>query len=156
MTLAESSEAIIYGFNARPDAPARAAAKKLAIDTRTFSIIYELLDDVESLLVGELTPEEVEQFLGVADVREVFRAPRLGLVAGSYVTEGSVNRNARARLVRDGVVVYDGRIVSLRRFKDDVQTVATGFECGIGLAKFKDIKVGDTIESYEVLEVART
>ncbi len=156
VTLAEASEAIIYGFNARPDAPARAAAKKLAIDTRTFSIIYELLDDVESLLVGELSPEEVEKFLGVAEVREVFRAPRLGLVAGSYVTEGSIGRNARVRLVRDGVVVYDGRIVSLRRFKDDVQTVATGFECGIGLAKFKDIKVGDTIESYEVREVART
>jgi translation initiation factor IF-2 len=156
VTLAEASNAIIYGFNARPDAPARAEAKKSAIDIRTFSIIYELLDDVESLLVGELSPEEVENFLGVADVREVFRAPRLGMVAGSYVTEGSINRNAQARLVRDGVVVYDGRIVSLRRFKDDVQTVATGYECGIGLAKFRDIKVGDTIESYEVREVART
>jgi translation initiation factor IF-2 len=156
VTLAEASDAIIYGFNARPDAPARAEAKKSAIDIRTFSIIYELLDDVESLLVGELSPEEVEQFLGVAEVREVFRAPKLGSVAGSYVTEGSINRNARARLVRDGVVVYQGTIVSLRRFKDDVQTVATGFECGIGLAKFKDIKVGDTIESFEVREIART
>lgn len=156
VTLAEASDAIIYGFNSRPDAPARSEAKKTAIDIRTFSIIYELLDDVESLLVGELTPEEVEQFLGVAEVREVFRAPRLGHVAGSYVTEGSISRNARARLVRDGVVVYNGSIVSLRRFKDDVQTVATGYECGIGLAKFKDIKVGDTIESYEVREIART
>ncbi len=156
VTLAEASDAIIYGFNARPDAPARAEAKKSAIDIRTFSIIYELLDDVESLLVGELSPEEVEQFLGVAEVREVFRAPRLGSVAGSYVTEGSISRNARARLVRDGVVVYAGSIVSLRRFKDDVATVATGFECGIGLSKFKDIKVGDTIESFEVREIART
>jgi translation initiation factor IF-2 len=156
VTLAEASDAIIYGFNSRPDAPARAEAKKTAIDIRTFSIIYELLDDVESLLVGELSPEEIEQFLGVAEVREVFRAPRLGSVAGSYVTEGSINRNARARLVRDGVVVYDGAIVSLRRFKDDVQTVATGFECGIGLSKFRDIKVGDTIESFEVREIART
>jgi translation initiation factor IF-2 len=156
VTLAEASNAIIYGFNSRPDAPARSEAKKTAIDIRTFSIIYELLDDVESLLVGELIPEEVEQFLGVAEVREVFRAPRLGQVAGSYVTEGSISRNARVRLVRDGVVVYDGSIISLRRFKDDVQNVATGFECGIGLAKFKDIKVGDTIESYEVREIART
>jgi translation initiation factor IF-2 len=156
VTLAEASDAIIYGFNSRPDAPARAEAKRTSIDIRTFSIIYELLDDVESLLVGELTPEEVEQFLGVAEVREVFRAPRLGSVAGSYVTEGSINRNARARLVRDGVVVYDGTIVSLRRFKDDVQNVATGFECGIGLSKFRDIKVGDTIESFEVREIART
>jgi translation initiation factor IF-2 len=156
VTLAEASDAIIYGFNARPDAPARAEAKKSAIDIRTFSIIYELLDDVESLLVGELSPEEVEQFLGVAEVREIFRAPKVGLVAGSYVTEGSINRNARARLVRDGVVVYDGSIVSLRRFKDDVQTVAVGYECGIGLAKYKDIKVGDMIESFEVREIART
>ena len=156
VTLAEASGAIIYGFNARPDASARAAAKESAIDIRTFSIIYELLDDVESLLVGELSPEEVENFLGVAEVRQVFRAPRLGAVAGSYVTEGSINRNARARLVRDGVVVYDGTIVSLRRFKDDVQTVATGYECGIGLANFRDIKEGDTIESYEVREVARS
>ena len=156
VALAEASDAIIYGFNSRPDAPARAAAKKSSIEIRTFSIIYELLDDIESLLVGELTPEEVEQFLGVAEVREVFRAPRLGSVAGSYVTEGSINRNARVRLVRDSVVVYEGTIVSLRRFKDDVQTVATGFECGIGLSKFKDIKVGDTIESFEVREIART
>lgn len=156
VTLAEASGAVIYGFNARPDASARAAAKEAGIDIRTFSIIYELLDDIESLLVGELSPEEIERFLGVAEVRQVFRAPRLGLVAGSYVTEGSINRNARARLVRDGVVVYDGTIVSLRRFKDDVQTVATGYECGIGLANFRDIKEGDTIESYEVSEVART
>lgn len=156
VALAEASDAIIYGFNSRPDAPARAGAKKSSIEIRTFSIIYELLDDIESLLVGGLTPEEVEQFLGVAEVREVFRAPRLGSVAGSYVTEGSINRNARVRLVRDSVVVYEGTIVSLRRFKDDVQTVATGFECGIGLSKFKDIKVGDTIESFEVREIART
>ena len=154
--LAEASDAIIYGFNARPDAQARAAAKEAGIDIRTFSIIYELLDDVEELLVGELDPEEVESFLGVADVRATFRAPRFGIVAGCYVTEGEINRNARARLVRDGVVVYDGRIASLRRFKDDVQPVATGFECGIGLENFRDIKEGDTIESYEVREVART
>ena len=154
--LAEASEAVIYGFNARPDAPARAAAKESGIDIRTFAIIYELLEDVEQLLVGELAPEEVENFLGVAEVRATFRAPRYGLVAGSYVTEGVINRNARARLVRDGVVVYDGKIASLRRFKDDVQQVQAGFECGIGLENFRDIKEGDTIESYEVRQVART
>jgi translation initiation factor IF-2 len=154
--LAEASDAVIYGFNARPDAPARNAAKEAGIDIRTFSIIYELLDDVEQLLVGELAPERVETFLGVAEVRATFRAPRYGLVAGCYVTEGVINRNARARLVRDGVVVYEGRIASLRRFKDDVQQVQTGFECGIGLENFRDIKEGDTIESYEVREVART
>jgi len=154
--LAEASDAVIYGFNARPDAQARSAAKDEGIDIRTFSIIYELLDDVEQLLVGELTPEEVESFLGVAEVRATFRAPRYGTIAGSYVTEGTISRNARARLVRDGVVVYDGRIASLRRFKDDVQSVANGFECGIALENFRDIKDGDTIESYEVREVART
>ncbi len=156
VTLAEASEAIIYGFNVRPDSGARKAAKERGIDIRTFAIIYELLEDVEGLLVGELVPEEVESFLGVADVRATFRAPRYGMVAGCYVTEGEINRNARARLVRDGVVVYDGRITSLRRFKDDVPTVAAGFECGIGLENFRDIKEGDTIESYEVREVART
>jgi translation initiation factor IF-2 len=154
--LAEASEALIYGFNARPDASARAAAKDAGIDIRTFSIIYELLDDIESMLVGELAPDEVESFLGVAEVRATFRAPRFGLVAGCYVTEGSINRNARARLVRDGVVVYDGRIASLRRFKEDLQNVQTGYECGIGLANFRDVKEGDTIESYEVKEIART
>jgi translation initiation factor IF-2 len=154
--LAEASEAVIYGFNVRPDAGARRAAADRGIDIRTFAIIYELLEDVELLLVGELEPEEVESFLGVASVRATFRAPRFGLIAGCYVTEGSINRNARARLVRDGVVIYDGRIASLRRFKDDVPTVNAGFECGIGLENFRDIKEGDTIESYAVREVART
>ncbi len=154
--LAEASEAIIYGFNVRPDSAARSAAKERGIDIRTFAIIYELLNDVEAMLVGELEPEEIEAFLGVAEVRATFRAPRYGLVAGCYVTEGEINRNARARLVRDGVVTYDGRITSLRRFKDDVATVNAGFECGIGLENFRDIKEGDTIESYEIKEVART
>jgi translation initiation factor IF-2 len=156
ITLADASDAIVYGFNVRPDAGARRGAKEAAIDIRTFSIIYELLEDVENVLVGELAPEEIETFLGVADVRAVFRAPRFGFVAGCYVTEGEINRNARARLVRDGVVIYDGTIASLRRFKDDVATVAVGFECGIGLQNFRDVKDGDTIESYEVKEVART
>ena len=156
VTLAEASEAIVYGFNSRPDAGARSAAKDRAIDIRTFPIIYELLEDIESLLVGELAPEEVETFLGSAEVRATFRSPRFGTIAGSYVTDGEINRNAKARLVRDGVVVYDGRIASLRRFKDDVATVNSGFECGIGLENFRDIKEGDFIESYEIRQVART
>ncbi len=156
LMLAEASNSIVYGFNVRPNAGARKASKSAGIDIRTFSVIYELLEDIEALLVGELAPEEVEDFLGVADVRAVFRAPRFGLVAGCLVTEGEIQRNAKARLVRDGVIVYDGRITSLRRFKDDVSSVANGFECGIGLENFRDIKEGDTIESYEVREVART
>ncbi len=154
--LAEASEAVVYGFNVRPDGGARKAAKEQGIDIRTFAIIYELLDDVEALLVGRLAPESVETLLGVAEVRATFRAPRFGTVAGCYVSEGTINRNARARLVRDGVVVYDGTIASLRRFKDDVPSVATGFECGIGLENFRDVKEGDSIESYEVQEVARS
>ncbi|MEA2024049.1 MAG: translation initiation factor IF-2 [Actinomycetota bacterium] len=154
--LAEASEAVIYGFNSRPDASARNAAKEAGIEIRTFAIIYELLDDIESMMVGELAPDEVETFLGVAEVRATFSAPRFGLVAGCYVTEGSINRNARARVVRDGVVVHDGRISSLRRFKEDVQHVQVGYECGIGIANFRDVKDGDTIESYEVKEIART
>ena len=156
MMLADATNAIVYGFNVRPDAGARNAAKEAGLDIRTFSVIYELLEDVEALLVGELAPEEVEALLGVADVRAVFRVPRFGFVAGCYVTEGEIRRNTRTRLVRDGVVVYDGRVASLRRFKDDVASVAAGFECGIGLENFRDVKEGDTIESYEVKEVART
>jgi len=154
--LAEATESIVFGFNVRPDAKARRAAEAAGIEVRTYRVIYELLDDVEAMLVGRLSPEEVERLLGSAEVRETFRAPRFGMVAGSYVTEGEINRGARVRLVRDGVVVYDGSIGSLRRFKDDVRSVASGFECGIGLDNFRDIKQGDVLESYEVREVART
>ena len=154
--LAEATESVVFGFNVRPDAKARRAAEAAGIEVRTYRVIYELLDDVEAMLVGRLSPEEVERLLGSAEVRETFRAPRFGTIAGSYVTEGEFNRGARVRLVRDGVVVYDGSIGSLRRFKDDVRSVASGFECGIGLDNFRDIKQGDVLESYEVQEVART
>jgi translation initiation factor IF-2 len=154
--LAEATESVVFGFNVRPDANSRRAAESAGVEVRTYRVIYELLDDMEAMLVGKLAPEEVENILGIAEVRATFRAPRFGLVAGSYVTEGEVTRGARARLVRDGVVVYDGRIGSLRRFKDDVRTVAAGFECGIGLENYRDIKEGDVIEAYDVREVART
>ena len=154
--LAEATESVVFGFNVRPDAKARRAAEVAGIEIRTYRIIYELLDDVEAMLVGRLSPEEVERLLGSAEVRQTFRAPRFGTIAGCFVTEGEINRGARVRLVRDGVVVYDGSIGSLRRFKDDVRSVASGFECGIGLDNFRDIKQGDVLESYEVREVART
>ncbi len=154
--LADATEAVIFGFNVRPDSKARKAAAEAGIEIRTYRIIYELLDDVEAMLVGRLSPESVEQLLGTAEVRATFRAPRFGTVAGSYVTEGEINRGARVRLVRDGAVVYDGTIGSLRRFKDDVRSVAVGFECGIGLDNFRDVKEGDILETYEVREVART
>jgi translation initiation factor IF-2 len=156
VTLAMASDAIIVGFNVRPDGGARELAEKEGVDIRTYRVIYDAIDDIKSALSGLLKPEERERVLGEAEVRQTFRVPRLGLIAGSYMRSGTIRRNARARLVRDGVVVYDGRVASLRRFKDDVSEVREGFECGIGLENFQDIKDGDIIEAYEVEEVARS
>jgi len=153
--LADASQAIIIGFGVRPDSKSRKAAEAAGVEVRTYQIIYELLDDIEQMLVGSLAPDEVEDILGVAEVRATFRAPRLGLIAGSFVTEGEITRGGKIRLIRDGVVVYDGKVASLRRFKDDARTVASGFECGIGLENFRDIKDGDILEAYEIREVAR-
>ena len=154
--LAEVTDAIVIGFAVRPDPKARKLAEQTGIEIRTYRIIYELLDEVEQMLVGRLAPTEEESVRGSAEVRALFRVPRLGVVAGCYVTEGEILRGARARLLRDSVVVYDGTVGSLRRFKEDVRQVAAGFECGIGLAGFNDIKEGDLIEVYEVREVPRT
>jgi translation initiation factor IF-2 len=154
--LADTTGAVVFGFNVRPDAKARKAAEAAGVEVRTYRIIYELLDDVEAILVGRLAPEEVETVLGTAEVRATFRAPRFGTIAGCYVTEGEITRRSRVRLLRDGVVVYDGTVGSLRRFKDDVRSVSAGFECGIGLDNYRDIKEGDVIEAFEVREVART
>jgi translation initiation factor IF-2 len=156
VTLAMASDAIIVGFNVRPDAGARELAEKEGVDIRTYRVIYDAIDDIKAALSGLLKPEQRERVLGEAEVRQTFRVPKLGLIAGSYVTGGTIRRNARARLVRDGVVVYDGRVTSLRRFKDDVSEVRDGYECGIGLENFQDIKDGDVIEAYEVEEVARS
>ena len=155
VSLAEVTEAVIIGFNVRPDGNARRTAEAKGIEVRTYRVIYELLDEIEQMLVGRLAPDEVEAVLGAAEVRAMFKVPRAGTVAGCYVTEGDMLRNARARLVRQGVVVYEGRIASLRRFKDDVRSVAAGFECGIGLENFNDVKEGDIIEAFELKEVAR-
>jgi translation initiation factor IF-2 len=154
--LADTTGALVLGFTVRPDTKARKAAEAAGVEIRTYRIIYELLDDIEAILVGRLAPDEVERVLGTAEVRATFRAPRFGTIAGCYVTEGEIPRGARVRLVRDGVVVHEGTIGSLRRFKDDVRSVAQGFECGIGLDNFRDIKDGDIIEAFEVREVART
>jgi translation initiation factor IF-2 len=155
VSLAEVTEAVIVGFNVRPDGNARREAEAKGIEIRTYRVIYELLDEIEQMLVGRLAPDQVEAVLGAAEVRAVFKVPRAGTVAGSYVTEGDILRNSRARLIRQGVVVFEGRIASLRRFKDDVRTVAAGFECGIGLENFNDVKEGDIIEAFELKEVAR-
>ncbi|HEX2367858.1 MAG TPA: translation initiation factor IF-2 [Acidimicrobiia bacterium] len=154
--LAEVTDAIVIGFGVRPDPKARKLAEQISIEIRTYRIIYELLDEVEQMLVGRLAPTEEELVRGSAEVRALFRVPRVGVVAGCYVTEGEMLRGARSRLLRDSVVVYDGSVASLRRFKEDVRQVSAGFECGIGLAGFNDIKEGDVIEVYEVREVPRT
>ncbi len=155
IALAVASGAIVVGFNVRPDTNARDLAEHEGVDVRLYRVIYEAIDDIRAALTGMLKPEELEVELGRAEVRALFRVPRMGVVAGCYVVSGNIPRNARARVVRDGVVAYEGRIGSLRRFKDDVREVAEGFECGISIENFQDVKEGDLIEAYEVREVAR-
>jgi translation initiation factor IF-2 len=155
ISLAVASRAVVIGFNVRPDVAARELAEREGVDVRLYRVIYDAIDDVRSALAGMLSPEKQEAELGRAEIRATFRVPRLGVVAGCMVVGGTIVRNARARVVRDGVVVYDGRIGSLRRFKDDVREVAEGYECGIGIENFQDVKEGDVIEAYEVREVAR-
>jgi translation initiation factor IF-2 len=154
--LAMASDAIIVGFNVRPNASARELAEKEGVDIRVYRVIYDAIDDIKAALSGMLKPEEREKILGEAEVRQTFRVPKLGVIAGSYVRSGVIRRNGTARLVRDGVVIYDGKIGSLRRFKDDVAEVRDGFECGIGLANYQDVKEGDLVEVYEVEEIARS
>jgi translation initiation factor IF-2 len=156
VNLAQASGAVIIGFNVRPDPNARELADREGVDVRTYRVIYQAVDDVKQALSGLLAPEEQEAELGRAEVRAVFRVPRQGVVAGCYLTQGTFTRGSRVRLVRDGTVVYDGRIATLRRFKDDVREVQEGFECGVGLENFQDIKEGDVLETYEVREVARS
>jgi translation initiation factor IF-2 len=156
VTLAMASDAIIVGFNVRPSAGARELAEDEGVDIRTYRVIYDAIDDIKAALSGLLKPEQRERILGEAEVRQTFRVPKLGVVAGSYVRSGVIRRNASVRLVRDGVIVYDGKIGSLRRFKDDAAEVREGFECGIGLENYQDVKDGDIIEAYEVEEFARS
>ncbi len=154
--LAAASNAIIIGFQVQPDSRAREIARREKVDVRSYDIIYEAEDDVRKALEGLLSPTVTEQFVGQAEVRNTFRVPKVGLIAGCYVKEGRINRKDKIRLVRDGKVIYTGVIASLRRFKDDAREVKEGFECGIGIENFNDVKVGDMIESFELVETART
>ncbi len=156
VTLAEVTEAVIVGFNVRPEPKTRRAAEEAGVEIRSYAIIYELLDELEAMLVGQLAPDQLEEVLGTAEVRATFKVPRAGTIAGCYVVEGTVQRGAKARLLRDGVVIHDGVISSLKRFKDDVREVQQGFECGMGFEDYNDIKDGDLIEVYVVREVARS
>jgi len=154
--LAEASKAIIVAFNVRPGTNVREEIARSGVDVRTYRIIYEAIEDIELAVRGLLAPEKREQILGEAEVREIFRVPRIGVVSGCMVTSGVVRRDAKVRVVRDGVVLVEDSMSSLRRFKDDAREVAQGFECGIGLDKFQDVKIGDVIEAFEIIEVART
>jgi translation initiation factor IF-2 len=154
--LAAASSAMVVGFNVRPNAEARASAEREDVEIRTYSVIYRLTEDIEQALVGMLRPVTTEETLGEAEVRQLFRVSRLGTIAGSYVTSGLVRRGAKVRVVRDGTVIYDTSIAQLKRFKDDVREVEEGFECGILLDGFNDVKEGDVLEAYEVREVERT
>jgi translation initiation factor IF-2 len=157
VNLALASKAVIIGFNARADATARKLAEHNGVDIRYYNIIYEAVDEVKAALSGMLAPERKENVLGMVEVRQIFRISKVGTVAGCYVSEGLVRRsNAKARLLRDNVVIHDGELDSLKRFKDDVREVKAGFECGLSLKNFDDVKVGDQLEVYEVVEVART
>ncbi len=155
-TLAAASHAVIIGFNVRADAAARAAIKESGVDIRYYSIIYEAIDDVKAAVSGLLSPEIRENIVGLAEVKEVFSSPKLGDIAGSIVTEGYVKKSNPIRVLRDNVVIYEGELESLRRFKDVVNEVRAGTECGIGVKNYNDVKVGDQIECFERVEIART
>ena len=154
--LASASNATIIGFNVRPDRKAREAADAENVEIRTYEIIYKLLEDVSSAMVGMLAPDIEEVVTGEAEVRQVFRIPRVGAVAGCYVQNGTITRGSKVRFLRDGAIIWKGTVSSLKRFTDDVREVQSGFECGIGLSNFQDLKAGDIIETFTEREVART
>ncbi|BCG48073.1 Translation initiation factor 2 [Citrifermentans bremense] len=154
VNLASASNAIILGFNVRPEVKAAALAEKEGVDVRLYNIIYDAVDDIKKAMEGLLEPTFKEKYLGRAEIREVFSVPKAGMVAGSYVTDGKIVRNAQVRLLRDNMVVYEGKLGSLRRFKDDVKEVATGYECGMSLENYNDLKIGDIFECFEMEKVA--
>ena len=156
ISLAITSNAVIFGFNTRADAKARGLAENEGVEVRYYNVIYDLIDDVKAALSGMLSPELREEIVGIAEVRDVFRSPKFGLIAGCMVTEGTVYRSKPIRVLRDNIVIYEGELESLRRFKDDANEVRSGTECGIGVKNYTDVKVGDLIEVYDVNEVARS
>ncbi len=155
MNLAALAGAIIIGFNVRPDVNARKAAERELVDIRLYQVIYEALDDVKAALSGLLEPTYREVILGRAQVRQIFKVSRVGTIAGCYVLEGKITRDAGVRVIHDGKVVHDGRLSSLKRFKDDVREVVQGYECGLTLERFNDIHEGDQLEFYTTEEIQR-
>ncbi len=155
VTFADASDAIIIGFNVRPNPAAKLAAEKDNVDIRLYRVIYQAIEEINAARIGMLSPDIVEQDTARVEVRELFRVPKMGVIAGSYVLEGEITRDDQIRVVRDGTVVYEGKLGSLRRFKDDVKSVKAGYECGVGVEGFQDLKEGDIIESFKTIEVAR-
>ena len=155
ITLASASNATLIGFNVRPDRRARDLAEAEGVEIRTYEIIYKLLEDIEKAMVGMLAPEFEEVVTGEAEVREIFRVPRIGAIAGCYVRSGQITRGSKVRFLREGTIIWKGSINSLKRFKEDAREVREGFECGIGLSDFQDLKPGDLIETFEEREIAR-
>ena len=153
--LATASNAIIVGFNVRPDRGALDSAERQSVDIRTYRVIYECIEEISAAMKGMLAPTFKEVLLGHIEVRQTIRVPGVGIIAGSYVQDGKIQRNAQLRVVRDGIVIFEDKISSLRRFKDDVREVAAGYECGVGLEKCTDIQVGDILEAFIMEEVAR-
>jgi translation initiation factor IF-2 len=153
--LAAASDAVILAFNVRPVGDARALAEREGVEIRSYSVIYRAIDELRAAMQGMLEPEEVEETVGQVEIRQTFRASRIGTIAGSFVTEGKVTRGARVRVVRDGTVVQETTVASLRRFSEDVREVSSGFECGIVLNNFQDIKDGDVLEVFETRKVER-
>ena len=153
--LAATSNAIVIGFNVRPDKNAVKLAETEEVDIRLYRVIYDAVEDIKKAMEGMLAPEFREKVMGNAEIREVFKIPSIGTIAGCYITEGKINRNDDVRIIRDGIVILEGKIASLRRFKDDVKEVNTGYECGIGIEKYNDLKVGDNIEAFTMEKIER-
>ena len=155
VTLASTSNAIIIGFNVRPDATAKDIADREGVDVRLYRVIYNAIEDIQAAMKGMLDPVFEEQVLGHAEVRQTFKASGVGTIAGSYVLDGMFERGCSARIIRDGIVIFDGALASLKRFKDDVKEVKAGYECGFVFERFNDIKEGDQVEAYKMVEIPR-
>jgi translation initiation factor IF-2 len=154
--LASASNAIIIGFNVRPERKAQDLAEEEGVEIRLYTVIYNVTNDIKNAMIGMLEATTHEKYLGRAEVRDTFRVPKFGFVAGSYIVDGVIRRNSEIRLLRDNVVIHEGKIGSLRRFKDDVSEVKSGYECGIGVEHFSDVKIGDIIEAYVIEKVQPT
>jgi translation initiation factor IF-2 len=153
--LADASDAIIIGFHVRPNINARKLAEKESVDIRLYNVIYDAINEVKSALEGLLSPVISEEVIATLEVRDTFKVPKFGTVAGCYVVDGKIARSSKIRLIREGIVVHEGEIGSLKRFKDDVREVDSGYECGLNIANYNDIKVGDTIEAYKIVETKK-